>query len=133
MKIVLDTNVLVAGLLNPHGTPADILNLIFSEDVVLCYDDRIIIEYRSVLKRDKFRLKHEDVDIIVDQFEYLGIRVDPKPLDVTIDDPDDIMFYEVLIASSSDFLVTGNIKHFLRLEDKRIITPAGFMGRYFKK
>ena len=74
MKVVLDTNVLVAALLNPRGIPADILNLVLNEEVTLCYDDRIIGEYRSVLKRDKFGLDSDDVDTVIDFLEEAGIR-----------------------------------------------------------
>ncbi|MBP7582883.1 MAG: putative toxin-antitoxin system toxin component, PIN family [Spirochaetes bacterium] len=132
MKVVLDTNVLVAALLNPRGIPADILNLVLNEEVTLCYDDRIIGEYRSVLKRDKFHLDSDDVDTVIDFLEEAGIRVDAKPLKATAVDPDDAMFYEVLESSGSDFLVTGNTKHFAGIKDKRIVTPAEFMKRYFK-
>ena len=48
MKIVLDTNVLIAGSLNPRGTPADIINLIQNEEITFCFDGRITGEYRSV-------------------------------------------------------------------------------------
>ncbi|MBN1534485.1 MAG: putative toxin-antitoxin system toxin component, PIN family [Spirochaetes bacterium] len=132
MKIVLDTNVLVAGTLNPRGTPADILNLILNEAVTVCYDDRIISEYRGVLKRDKFKLDPDAVDTLVIHIEDLGERVDAKPRAVAIHDPDDLMFYEVLESSGADFLVTGNTKHFEQVKDKRIVTPAVFMGKYFK-
>ena len=132
MKIVLDTNVLVAGVLNPRGTPADILNLILNEEVTVCYDDRIIIEYRSVLKRDKFRFDPDTVDILVNHIEELGERIDAKPLAVAINDSDDVMFYEVLESAGANFLVTGNTKHFEQIKDKRIVTPAVFMGKYYK-
>ncbi|TAL37837.1 MAG: putative toxin-antitoxin system toxin component, PIN family [Spirochaetes bacterium] len=132
MKIVLDTNVLVAGALNPRGTPANILNLILNEEVTLCYDDRIINEYRRVLKRDKFTLDPGAVDILVIHIEDRGERTDAKPLAVAINDPDDVMFYEVLKSSGADFLVTGNTKHFKQIKDKRIVTPAVFMAKYFE-
>lgn len=132
MKVVVDTNVLVAALLNPRGIPADILNLVLNEEVTLCYDNRIIGEYRSVLKRDKFCLDHNDVDTVIDFLEEAGIRVDANPLKATAVDPDDAMFYKVLESSGSDFLVTGNTKHFAGIKDKRIVTPAEFMKRYFK-
>jgi uncharacterized protein len=132
MKVVLDTNVLVAALLNPRGTPSDILNLILNVEVILFYDDRIIGEYRSVLKRDKFNLDHDDVDTVVNYLEEIGLRVDARPLDVMTGDPDDVMFYEVLESSRADYLITGNTKHFAGIRDKRIVTPAEFMKRYFK-
>jgi uncharacterized protein len=132
MKIVLDTNVLVAGTLNPRGTPANILSLILNEEVSVCYDDRIINEYRGVLKRDKFRLDPATVDVLFVHIEDCGERIDAKPLAVAINDPDDVMFNEVLKSSGADFLVTGNTRHFKQIKDTRIVTPAVFMGKYFE-
>ena len=132
MRIVLDTNVLVAGFLNPRGTPAGILNLIINGEILLCHDDRITVEYRSVLKRNKFRLDPDDVDTVVHYLEEIGYRVDAKPLKRATSDPDDAMFYEVLESSGAEYLVTGNTRHFAALRDKRIVTPGAFMEIYFK-
>lgn len=38
MKVVLDTNVLVSGLLNSKGFPAQILNLGLSGAIQVCHD-----------------------------------------------------------------------------------------------
>jgi predicted nucleic acid-binding protein len=35
MKIVADTNIIVSGLLNPEGKPAQILNLILNQKIIL--------------------------------------------------------------------------------------------------
>jgi len=49
MKIVLDTNVLVSGLLQPFGPSGQIVRLVASGEVVLCHDPRILTEYGEVL------------------------------------------------------------------------------------
>ncbi len=54
MKIVVDTNVLVAALINPYGSPAGVLNCILSNRVCPCFDARIIDEYERVLQRPRF-------------------------------------------------------------------------------
>jgi len=48
----------------------------------------------------------------VSLLEEIGERVDAKPLKVSLSDPDDVIFYEVLESSGAEFLVTGNIRHF---------------------
>ncbi len=55
MKIVLDTNVLVSGLLTPYGAAAEIVRLIASGVLSVCYDTRILLEYQEVLARPKFQ------------------------------------------------------------------------------
>ena len=86
MRIVLDTNVLVAGLLSPHGNPAAILNLLLSDAVTLCLDGRILDEYRSVLQRAKFGFEIERVDEILSYFEATGEMIAPTPLDLALCD-----------------------------------------------
>ena len=133
MKIVIDTNVLVSALLNPSGKPADILNLALNEKIVPCFDDSIIDEYRGVLSRRIFGFSQSDVDSLIAFLETSGDKVDPLPLDLFLDDMNDVKFYEVLESSGAGYLVTGNMKHFVRLRDRRIVLPADFLKAYFSK
>jgi len=50
MKIVLDTNVIVSGLLKRHGNPGDILALALAGAVRVCHNEPILAEYAEVLK-----------------------------------------------------------------------------------
>ncbi len=54
MKIVLDTNVLISGILKPSGPPGRIVDLLRSGVLQLVVDDRILAEYTDVLRRDYF-------------------------------------------------------------------------------
>jgi len=65
---VLDTNVLVSGLLTPHGPTGRVVDLLLAGQVVLLADDRILGEYIEVLGRPKFAFRPED---IVNLLEYL--------------------------------------------------------------
>jgi predicted nucleic acid-binding protein len=44
VKIVLDTNVLVSGLLKSRGNPALVLELALTGAVQVCHDERILAE-----------------------------------------------------------------------------------------
>ena len=55
MRIVLDTNVLVSGLLTPFGSSGEIVRMVFSGELILCIDARILSEYKEVLNRPKFK------------------------------------------------------------------------------
>ena len=59
MRIVLDTNVLVSGLLNPDGAPGRLLDLILGGRLQILYDDRILGEYSDVLARPQFGFRQE--------------------------------------------------------------------------
>ena len=54
MRIVVDTNVLVSGLLSPHGPPGRMVDGIVAEELVVLFDDRILDEYRDVLGSPRF-------------------------------------------------------------------------------
>lgn len=124
MRIVLDTNVLVAGLLNPRGNPASILNAVLDENVAVLIDDRILAEYRDVLQRPRFGFPRDTVNALLDFFEHHGEYVAAGPASGAVTDPDDVPFYEVAIAGKAQYLVTGNARHFPRGD--RIVSPGEF-------
>ena len=53
-KVVIDTNVLVSGILKPLGSEASVLNLVAEKYLTWCVSAAIIEEYLEVLKRRKF-------------------------------------------------------------------------------
>ena len=129
MKIILDTNVLVSALLSPNGAPAATLQLILSGRVVICFDARILSEYREVLGRAKFDF---DVRLTEDVLEFLqteGILVVAVPLDLVLPDAADAMFIEVGVAGAVDHLVTGNLKHFPASQRQclSVVSPREFI------
>ena len=52
MKAVIDTNVLVSGLIRSDGPRGRIVDLMLAGLLSLVADDRILAEYRNVLRRD---------------------------------------------------------------------------------
>ena len=54
MKVVIDTNIIVSGLLTPFGSPSEILRLLALGKLIICFDTRIMAEYLGVLNRPKF-------------------------------------------------------------------------------
>jgi putative PIN family toxin of toxin-antitoxin system len=110
--LVMDTNVLVSGLLSPHSYSARLLRLALDRQVQIAFDERILAEYREVLARPKFPFYHDQIDALLTQIEEEGLNITPPPLLVNLPDPDDLPFLEVAIASKADFLVTGNKKHY---------------------
>lgn len=109
---MLDTNVLVSGILSPNGPPAAVLRALLTERVTLCFDERIVSEYRDVLTRTKFSFDRDLIEELIGFFEAAGSPTLAAPLAVTLPDPWDQMFIEVAVSSNADFLVTGNLKHF---------------------
>jgi putative PIN family toxin of toxin-antitoxin system len=112
MRIVLDTNVLVSGLLQPFGPSGQIVRLVASGELSLCHDPRILAEYREVLLRKKFPFDPERVGALLEEIIAGGIPVAGRPLAIRLPDPDDEPFLEVALAGEVQCLVTGNAKHY---------------------
>ena len=129
MKIVLDTNVLVSGILSPNGPPAAVLRTLLTERVTLCFDERIVSEYRDVLTRTRFWFERELVEELIEFIEAAGSPTLAPPLAVTLPDPWDQMFIEVAVPSHAEFLVTGNRRHFPQTARSgvRVVSPREFL------
>ncbi|MBW6469514.1 MAG: putative toxin-antitoxin system toxin component, PIN family, partial [Coriobacteriia bacterium] len=112
MRIVLDTNVLVSGLLSPFGPPGEIVRLVSSGAVMLCLDARILAEYDEVLVRPRFGFDEDSIAALLDYLGFASETVAAEPLSARLPDPDDEPFLEVALACRADCLVTGNLAHF---------------------
>lgn len=134
INIVLDTNVLVSGLLKPFSSSADILRLILNNKLKLYIDNRIMTEYRLVLKRKKFRFNTEKINILMDYFENIGISVIASPLPYYLPDRGDEPFLEVAFAGNVEYLITGNTKHFPAKKRGKVtvLNPSEFIEEYRK-
>ena len=134
MKIVLDTNVLISGLLNPDGIPGFIVRLVASGYIELIYDYRIISEYVNVMSRPKFHIDPENISDLIEQIKANGLLVSPLPVSMTMPDEEDLKFLEAAVSSGAQYLVTGNLKHFPAPEFKgvKIISPADFFEHIAK-
>jgi predicted nucleic acid-binding protein len=110
--IVLDTNVVVSALLSSQQSPpVEIVSLAVMGLLTLCYDARIMSEYREVLQRPRFDFNPKQVRILLSALEQGGLPVDPLPLKPACADPDDQAFYEVAQLCFCP-LITGNKRHF---------------------
>ena len=135
MKIVLDTNVLVSGLLSPFGPCGEIVRMLSSAELTLALDARILTEYQEVLARPKFRFEQDKIDALLDHIEHLGLIVAPSPLAQSLPDVDDEPFLAVAIAAKVICIVTGNHIHFpseLCL-GVTIFSPSEFLSFYRKQ
>lgn len=122
---VIDTNVLVSALLSSHNDAAtvQVVDKIFSEEIVPLYSTEIIAEYNAVLHRKKFKFSDDSINILLSVIEQNGIFVFPNASGEILPDMKDLPFYEVVLEKQNKdaYLVTGNIKHFPR--KPFVVTP----------
>jgi putative PIN family toxin of toxin-antitoxin system len=131
MKVVLDTNVIISGLINVEGTPAQVINLLINGRITLLYDSRILKEYVEVLNRKKFGLKENMIAPLLDYVRKEGEYVTAEPTKKKFIDKDDKMFYEVATTAKAMCIVTGNKDH---CPDEQIIkSPKEFVELYLSE
>lgn len=132
MKVVLDTNVMVSGLLDPYGSPGRILEIVAAGELSPCYDARMLCEYQGVLLRPVFNFAADRIDALLEQVRAAGQSVAALPLARPLPDHDDEPFLEVAIAAAVEYLVTGNLRHYpARLcGGVRVVSPAAFLKAY---
>jgi putative PIN family toxin of toxin-antitoxin system len=135
MIAVLDTNVIVSGILRPYSKAATILRLAATGTIKLAYDLRILSEYQDVLNRPKFPFIRKDTIAFLDQVEKEGILVLVMPLKFRLSDPDDEPFLEVALAAKAEAMITGNKRHFPKKEYQGtlILSPAEFLETFGDK
>ena len=134
MKIVLDANVIVSGQLYPFRPSGEVVRMVVSGELQLCYDARVLSEYKEVLLRPKFPFNPADVYDLLEQIEACGFAVAGKPLVERLPDPDDEAFLEVALAGGARCLVTGNPKHYpaKKRQDMLVVSPTEFLEVYRK-
>jgi putative PIN family toxin of toxin-antitoxin system len=135
VRIVLDTNVLVAGLLAPFGPCGEIVRMVSAGELLLLLDARILTEYEEVLGRQKFKFEKHKVDALLSYIEYNGTTVASSPLSQSLPDPDDEPFLEVALAAQAECLVTGNKVHYPAdlCQGRSVFSPSEFLAFYRKR
>ena len=126
---VIDTNVIVSALLAKSETSATVLVVqqLLEGSVIPIYNDYILEEYSTVLRRKKFRLDDNIIDLFLQKIREDGICVNNEESNITLPDMKDVPFYVVALNSELEntFLVTGTIKHFPK--EPFVVTPAEFL------
>ena len=139
IKAVLDTNVVISGLLWT-GAPRKILKAADEERIFIFTTRELLEELANVLQRPKFKtfLTRRDLDFkdALAQIVRLARLVVPKSLaaPVVLQDPSDDMVLVCALTAGADIIVTGD-EHLLKLKEFRgipILTPAAFLQRLEK-
>jgi len=125
ITVVMDTNVLVSGLLTPHSPAATLIRLIVQGSIRLVFDERMLAEYREVLTRPKFGFGLEQIEDFLAQIEEEGLKIAAQPVHAILPDPDDLPFLEVALSAGVDCLVTGNTRHYPSQERRgiQVVSP----------
>ena len=135
MHVVLDTNILVSGLLW-GGPPRQILVAARTQKLTLSTSQALLDELHIVFQRRKFMMRFQIVGMTANEMiiEYAALAriVTPAPLPAPVcDDPDDDAVIACAVAASADVIVSGD-DDLLRLGSYstiQIITAAELLQR----
>ncbi len=130
-KAVVDTNVIVSGLLKSNSEPAKVLNLIVQEKLILCSDSRIFDEYQKVLTSSKFNFPQNDVRNFLDYLKAISLMISPLPYRKEVIDIGDLPFIEVALTLKVP-IITGNIRHYKNIEGLELFTPVEFIRHFVR-
>ena len=126
MRLVLDTNVLIAGFIS-HGVCSELL-----EHCVLCHKvvlSEFILDELTEKSTDKFRFTAREADAVLQLVKSRSELVSPSPLPSTIcRDTDDDEVIAAAMAGRCASIITGD-KDLLDLEtvnNIRILQPSAF-------
>lgn len=135
MLAVIDTGVLVSGLIRRQGTPGDVLRLLRDGRFRLIDTTETLVEVIDVLGRPPFRLKYhiepDDITALVNLVRLRGDLVVPTQHITACRDPKDDKFIEAALAGQADCVVSGDAD-LLALSPFRgipILCPAEFIAR----
>ena len=120
MRFVIDTNLLVSGILFP-GLPRQLLNAARAGEFELCTSEALLTELLDVLGRAKFadRLAQTDLspEHLVDDVRRLAYVVAPSNVPrVVPTDPDDDHVLAAALAGAAHLIASG---------DRRDLLPLG--------
>jgi putative PIN family toxin of toxin-antitoxin system len=130
--IIMDTNVLFAGLYSSTGASFQILKLLDARRMRPVISTALLFEYEDVLKREQtiLELSHKQVDIILDNIcafsKFQKIYFLWRPY---LKDPKDDHVLEVAVASKTKTIVTHNLRDFRGVGKFGIkaISPGNFL------
>ena len=99
-----------------------ILDYLYGRTIVPVYNDEILDEYATVLRRTKFNFPESTICATLEAIKAGGVKSDRISCEEQLPDPKDIVFYEVALSVEDSYLVTGNTKHFPK--KPFVVTPA---------
>lgn len=134
LRVVLDTNVFVSGLLSKTGLPATILDAWRAGQYLLITSPPIVAEIKRVLEttrmKEKYLINRRDIEQLIILLEKDAVIV-PGRTDVENaipDDPSDEMFLACAMDAAADCIVSGD-RHLLDISEYKgipIITVNEF-------
>ncbi|MFY9271326.1 MAG: putative toxin-antitoxin system toxin component, PIN family [Candidatus Manganitrophaceae bacterium] len=134
MRVILDTNVLLSGLILPDSLPGRIVqawrearfDLVFSEEML--EEIRRILAYPKINKRLKWDA--DEIERFLLLLRLKCVTVNPSPMRFDgLRDSDDAAILSALIESNAEALITGDKDLLILANQYPILSPSEFAIR----
>lgn len=137
-RVVIDTNVVISGLLFA-GIPGQIVSLWKSGAIQALVSAEILQEYLKVLSYPRFNLSEQEISYLIyheilPYFEVVEIRGKTTKSTVITEDPSDDKFIYCALAGNAEVIISGD-RHLLELgsfKQIKIENPTHFLNHICK-
>jgi putative PIN family toxin of toxin-antitoxin system len=131
-QVVIDTNVIVAGLRSRRGSAFQLLSLIGTEQFEIHLSVPLVLEYTDVLLRElpNLYLNRDEVNDLIDFYCAVGVLHEIfflwRPF---LRDPKDEMVLELAVKAGCESIITYNIRDFVGVEHfgLKLLKPSEFL------
>jgi putative PIN family toxin of toxin-antitoxin system len=112
LRLVLDTNVLLAGLVSGSSASQKVVDSLQARKAIPLLSPPVLAEYRAILLNPAIAAKFENltprrVETALHRLRYVGDEYDPVRVRFELErDPHDAMFVELALAGDATHLVT---------------------------
>jgi len=139
VRVIVDTNVLVSGLISDFGAPAQIVDAILKGDILPVMSEATLAELEEVLHRPRTQAYFRRAAVmpfhLLSALEQIAHFVKPRPTKAHIRDDKDRLFLELAATRpAADFIVTGdNDFEEKQYEGVPVITASMFVEAILRK
>ncbi|MDZ8027050.1 MAG: putative toxin-antitoxin system toxin component, PIN family [Nostoc sp. DedQUE11] len=137
MRVVLDVNVWVSGLLW-RGVPGIIFDLAAANKITIYTSEPILADVEEILGRKKFQSKINALNTSVKELLSTVKQLSHSCIITSVEvsqllDPDDTVILATALSANAKAIVTGDLDLLVLIEfnEVPILTPQDFLSRYF--
>jgi putative PIN family toxin of toxin-antitoxin system len=140
MRLVLDTNVLIAAFRSRAGAAAEVVRLVRRRELTMVATVALFVEYEAVLTRPQHlataKMTVAEAEIALDVLAAVAEPVESYFLwRPRLRDADDDMVLEAAVSGRADAIATFNTRDFTGVQSEfgiAVLTPAGILKEIVK-
>jgi len=138
IRAVVDTNILISGVIKPERATGEILRRLRDGEFALLYTEPLLVEFAEVINRPRIRQKYslgsEDIETVLALILLRGEPIDPTRRVEICRDPKDNMILEAAVAGQANMITSGDfdLLSLREFEGMPIISSAEFLQRLAK-